>query len=152
MNLRYKCFGKVATLIRYRRLAVEGERVTVECPDTVKCRIYSEKEKRAYTFEGDGIFDIPAQLLSGGVSVSFENSYGESAMGTPLTLQRVGETLYVVGGALSQREEIERLNDALVYAVTVAEKAQAEAARVGELEKRLAALEARANSGDIINF
>ena len=151
MNLRYKCFGKIATLIRYRRVRLEGERVAVECPGAVGCRIYSERDKVGHAFEGEGFFEIPAALIEGGVSVSFEVG-GESVMGTPLKLQRIGESVYVIGGEFSQREEIERLNDSLIYAVDIAEAAQKEAARVTKLEERLAALEKKANSGDIINF
>ena len=151
MNLRYKCFGKVATLVRYRRIKLEGERLTVECPGAVRCRIYSERDKKAYTFEGEGLFEIPAELISGGVSVTFEVGE-ESVMGTPLKLQRIGESRFVVGGEFSSREEIERLNDALIYVAEIAETALAAAGRVSELDGRLQALEARANSGDIINF
>ena len=152
MKLIYKRFGRIATLVRYLRVEVEGERVTVGCDGAARLGLYSERDKKNYCFEfSGGEVTVPVKALDGGVSVTLEFEDG-TAWGTPLELQQVGGTLYAVGGEFSQREEIERLNDAFVYAVEVAEKAQAEAARVPELEKRIAALEKRANSGDIINF
>ena len=153
MKLEYKLFGKIATLIRYRRLKVEGELVGLRCMGAVKCRLYSEEEKKGYSFPlADGECELPIKLIEGGVSVSFEDGSGATVSAMPLSLQRVGESVYVVGGAFSQREEIERLQDALIHAVSVAEAAQEKAARVDELEKRLERLEKRAFSGDIINF
>lgn len=152
MTLRYKLFGKIATLIRYRRVAVEGDELVLECPSAVKCRIYSESEKKSVTFEGAGSFDIPVSLVAGGVAVSLVTADGIVAQGTPLKLEIVGGSSYVVGGSFSQREDIERLNDALIYAVDVAESAMEKANAVSRLEERIAALEKRAYSGDIINF
>lgn len=153
MKLEYKLFGKIATLIRYRRVPVEGETVTLKCEGAESYRLYSETRKDVYfgVFENDEA-EIPVSFLEGGASVTLYREDEIDAWGTPLRLERVGGQVYVVGGEFSQREEIERLNDALVYAVGVAEAAQKEAAKVSELEKRLEKLEKRAHSGDIINF
>jgi hypothetical protein len=153
MKLEYKLFGKVATLVRYRRVAVEGDRVTLRCEGAERCRLYLERNKvsnDAKLIGGEA--EIPVKWLEGGASITFYRGDGSDAWGTPLRLERVGGTVYAVGGEFSQREEIERLNDALVYAVEVVEAAQKEASRVAELEVRLERLEKRANSGDIINF
>ena len=152
MKLTYKRFGRIATLVRYRRVAVEGDSVVVSCDGAVRLKLYSERDKVNYSYglEG-GEAAVPIKTLEGGVSVTLEFGDG-NAWGTPLELRQVGGTLYAVGGEFSRREEIERLNDALIYAVEVAEAAQVEAARVPELEKKIAALEKRADSGDIINF
>ena len=153
MKLEYKMFGKNATLIRYRRVPVESETVTLKCEGAAHCRFYSERDKVSYDsklIEGEA--EIFVKWLEGGVSVTFYREDGSDAWGTPLRLERIGGQVYVVGGEFSQREEIERLNDALIYAVEVAELAQKEASRVTELEKRLEWLEKRADSGDIINF
>lgn len=153
MKLEYKLFGKVATLVRYRRVAVEGELVTLKCEGAESYRLYSETRKDVYfgVFE-NGEAEIPISFLDGGVSVTFYRADGSDAWGTPLRLERVGGQVYVVGGEFSHREEIERLGDALVYAVEVAEAAQKEASKVTELAQRLEKLEKRAYSGDIINF
>ena len=153
MKLEYKLFGKIATLVRYRRVAVEGDKVMLRCEGAVRCRLYSERDKVSYDsklIEGEA--EIFVKWLEGGVSVTFYREDGSDAWGTSLRLERVGDTVYAVGGEFSQREEIERLNDALIYAVEVAELAQKEASRVTELEKRLEGLEKRVNSGDIIKF
>ena len=153
MKLEYKLFGKIATLVRYRRVAVEGNTVTLKCEGAESYRLYSEARKEVYfgVFE-DSEAEIPVSFFEGGASVTFYPEGGGDAWGTPLRLERVGGQIYVVGGEFSQREEIERLNDALIYAVEVAESAQKEAEKVTKLEKRLEKLEKRANSGDIINF
>lgn len=151
MELRYKCFGEVATLIRYKRIEVDGERFKVICDDAKRCRVFSEQEKKAYCFEmNDGACDIPTAIIEGGAAVSFELSDGSTVQGTPLKLQRVGGGLYICGGEFSTREEIERLNDALCYISDVAQNAIEKANHVDALEKRLDALEKRAHSGDII--
>lgn len=151
MELRYKCFGEVATLIRYKRIEVDGERFKVICDGAKRCRVFSEQEKKAYCFEmNDGACDIPISVIEGGVSVSFELLDGNTAYGTPLKLQRMGNSVYVYGGELSYREEIERLNKALLYASDVAERALKNSECVTELEKRLATLETKAHSGDVI--
>ena len=153
MRIEYKLFGKVATLIRYRRVAVEGETVTLRCAGAESCRVYSEARKESLSEKlSDGEAEIPVKFLEGGVSVSFYLPDGSDAWGTPLKLERVGDTVYVVGGEFSNREAIERLQDSLLHAVEVAEEAQKKAERVAELGRRLEALEKRANSGDIINF
>ena len=153
MKLEYKLFGKIATLIRYRRVPMEGELVTLKCEGAESYRLYSETRKDVYfgVFE-NGEAEIPVAFLEGGVSVTFYRADGGDAWGTPLRLERIGGQVYGVGGEFSQREEIERLNDALIYAVEVAEAAKEDAAKVTELEKRLEKLETRADSGDIINF
>lgn len=153
MRLEYKLFGKVATLIRYRRVPVDGDTVTLKCAGAESYRLYSEARKATISKKlsgGEG--EIPTSFLEGGVSVSFYLPDGSDAWGTPLKLESVGAQVYVVGGEFSNREAIERLQDSLLHAVEVAEEAQKKAERVTELEKRLGALEKRANSGDIINF
>ena len=152
MKLTYKRFGRIATLVRYRRVLVDGDTVTVVCAGAARLGLYSERDKVNYSYglEG-GEVAVPVKVLEGGVSVTFEFEDG-NAWGTPLKLERVGTQVYVVGGEFSNREAIERLQDSLLHAVEVAEEAQKKAERVTELERRLEALEKRANSGDIINF
>lgn len=152
MKLTYKRFGRIATLVRYRRVLIDGDTVTVVCDGAARLGLYSERDKVNYSYELEGgEAAVPIKALEGGVSVTLEFGDG-NAWGTPLELQQVGGVLYAVGGEFSQREEIERLNDALVHAVELAEAAQKEAALVTELAQRLERLEKRANSGDIINF
>lgn len=153
MKIEYKLFGKVATLIRYRRVAVTGDKVTIKCDGAESCRLYSEVRKEGYTEKlNAGEAEFPVSALEGGVSVSFYYPDGGDAWGTPLKLEKIGGDVYAVGGDFSSREAIERLQDSLLYAVEVAEAAKKEALRVAELEKRLERLEKRADSGDIINF
>lgn len=151
MKLWYKCFGNVATLIRYKRTEVDGNTVGICCDGARVCRVCPIVESGGYSFKMvDGGCEVPLAAIGDCASVVFEMENGNAVNGTPLKVQRIGGSIYVCGGEFSSREEIERLNDALIFVSEVAEDALEKAKRVIELEKRLGELEKKAHSGDIL--
>ena len=45
MKLIYKRFGKIATLVRYRRVLIDGDTVTVVCDGAARLGLYSKRDK-----------------------------------------------------------------------------------------------------------
>lgn len=155
MKLSYRYFGDVAILIRYEKLKVEGETIVIECdaPTGTRVSLYSEKKKQTFGYSlVDGSAEIPAEHIEGGVRVHFEGKDGALTYGTPIEEVLVGGERYLVGGVFETREEIKRVQDALVYVGDLANKAFKLAQETLTLDGRVKNLERRANSGDIINF
>lgn len=156
MRLIYRCFGHVALLVRYRRVRIDGDAVTVECDveDGARLVLYSERDKvrRDYMLMG-GSVSVPVKAFDGGVSVCFEAADGGVlAYGTPIEILAVGGERYLVGGAFGTEEELERIYDALVYVGELAREARAVADEMRAVMKVVESLKKRADSGDIINF
>ena len=155
MRLTYRYFGDVAILVRYEKLKVTGDTITIECdvPEGTRVSLYSEKKKQTFGhLFVNGCAQIPVEHIEGGVRVHFEGSDGALAYGTPIEEVIVGDERYLVGGVFETREEIKRVQDALVYVGDFAKRALEIAKETLTLEERVEHLESRANSGDIINF
>lgn len=154
MELEYKCLGRVAVLVRYAPVKITGERLKVKCNGPKKLEIYSETEKKQYVYElKGGTADVPVNVIRNGVCVNFkyaDNVIG--ATGTPLEVRNIGSIDYIIGKTLDDKEECERLKDALVYAGSVGETALEVANATMSLRADVDKLLKRANSGDIINF
>lgn len=155
MKLCYRYFGDVAILVRYERMKVTGDVLTIKCdaPEGSRVFLYSEKTKEAFAYAlKDGVAEIPVERISGSMRVQFENAEGVPTYATPLEEVFVGDERYIVGGTFETREEIKRVQDALVYVGDLAKRALELAEGLLKLNERVEGLEKRANSGDIINF
>lgn len=149
--VKYKIFGKIATLINNRKIPIEGGSIIIECIGAEVVRLRSNIRGDDY-FEKlvDGKAIIPVEIIDGGVDVTFYLSDESDVWATPLKTQSLDNNIYIIGGSLSARESLERLEDQMVYVVETVERALEKAARVEEFEKRLERLEQRADSGDIL--
>lgn len=156
MRLIYKCFGHIALLVRYSRVRIVGDTVTVECDtgDGARLVLYSERDKvrRDYKLVG-GSVSVPVKAFDGGVRVCFEAEDGSVlAYGTPIEILEVGGERYLVGGVFSTEEELERIHDALIHLGELVRDARAAADEMRAIIQVVESLKKRADSGDIINF
>lgn len=154
MELEYKCLGRIAFLVRYAPVQITGDKLKIKCNGPKKIELYSDADKKLYVYElKEGATEIPVSIIRNGVHVEFkfsENVIG--ATGTPLEIRRIGSVDYIMGKALDDKEERERMRDALIYAGSVGETALAVANETLLLRADVDRLLKRANSGDIINF
>lgn len=153
MRLVYQYFGSVSFLMRAEPAKAEGA-IRVECdvPDGSKLMLYSadEKEKNDYSFQ-NGACEVPAAVFSGGKNV-FIGVNDTISIGTPIREIRSGTNFYLVGAEFGEKEERERLAQALIYVGMLAKRASTDSREALSLKGLVDQLYERANSGDIINF
>ena len=155
MKLVYRCFGTVAFLEPNAQAKKEGT-ISVEANVEDGCilSLYSEakKEKRDFLFAG-GKTSVPAEIFDGAMDVQIHYSASEDiAKATPIVELQLGDEIYLVGGEFSAEEERARICRALGYVGILAERAIKEAQKIPDIKADVAALQKRANSGDIMNF